>query len=403
MIIKENIRQAFIEQQQYLHMNQAKLIQRDMIADFTPTTGMIEVISGIRRCGKSTLMTQIMDKFYTETGYFNFEDSRVFGFEVSDFPKLIEVADKNINTWFFDEIQNVIGWEVFVRQLHDNGKKIFVTGSNAALLSKELGSKLTGRHIRHELFPFSYNEYILFTETRKKANNLHEYIQHGGFPVYLESHNNEILQTLFKDIILRDIAVRYGIKNTKILMDLALYLTSNVGKEFTYNNLRKKFSIGSANTVSDFLSWMEDSYLFSYLQKFNWSTASRIVNPRKVYIVDTGMAYSNSLSFSEDRGRLFENMIYTHLRKSGHDIYYFQENKECDFVLFKKKKFVMALQACTQLNNDNMHRECDGLLEALDKFKSDTGYIITIDQEDVIEYGGKKIQVIPASKFMRSE
>lgn len=400
MILKANIKHAYTEQRNNLFLNKSKLIQRDLIEGFTPKSGMIEVISGIRRCGKSTLMMQIMEKFYKHTGYFNFEDSRVYGFEVADFPKLIDVSDKEIDTWFFDEIQNVNGWETFIRQLHDHGIKIYLTGSNASLLSKELGSKLTGRHIRHELFPFSYNEFIRFADTRKRTFHLNEYVHHGGFPVYLESHNNEVLQTLFKDILLRDIAVRYGIRNSNVLMDLALYLVSNIGKEFTYNSLRKKFGIGSANTVSDFLTWMEDSYLFSYLQKFNWSAASRMVTPRKVYIIDTGMANANSLSFSEDRGRLLENMIYSHLRKSGNDIYYFQESKECDFVIFNKRKFVMAIQVCDQITNDNLQRECDGLLEALVKFKSNIGYIITNDQEEVIELEGKTIHLIPADKYL---
>ena len=180
---------------------------------------------------------------------------------------------------------------------------------SAAVKRKEFGTRLTGRHLRHELFPFSYNEFIRFRKLANNESSFEKYVQKGGFPEFLRDGNQEILQTLLKDIVMRDIAVRYGIKNSKTLMDVALYLLSNIGKTFSFNGIKKTFAIGSANSVSDYLSWLEDTYILFFLPKFSWSAKSISVNPRKVYAIDNGLISVNSLSFSKDNGRLLENSI----------------------------------------------------------------------------------------------
>ena len=162
------------------------------ISDFGEE-GSFQVISGIRRSGKSTLMRQIIKKYYEKVAYFNFEDSRVFGFEVGDFSKLDDVIGEDVEAYFFDEIQNVKGWEVFVRQLHERGEKVFVTGSNASLLSREMGTRLTGRYLSHEVFPFSYKENLTFLGLDDNQENFNEYVVKGGFPEFLRDQNPEIL------------------------------------------------------------------------------------------------------------------------------------------------------------------------------------------------------------------
>lgn len=279
-----------------------------------------------------------------------------------------EVIGTETKVYFFDEIQNVPSWEIYVRQLHDRGKKVFITGSNASLLSKELGTRLTGRHLRHELFPFSYPEFLTYKKLKNTVVAFERYVQHGGFPEYLRDENHEILHMLLKDIVSRDIAIRYGIKNTGTLMDITLFLVSNVGKEVTYNSIRKAFHVGSANTVSDYLSWLEDAYLLFFLQRFSWSAKNRGVNPRKVYAIDTGLVNANSLSFTKDKGRLLENVVYLFLKQKGFDLSYFREEAECDFVVFEKGKCKMLLQVCGQLHNENKDCETKGLLEAMDFF-----------------------------------
>ena len=275
-----------------------------------------------------------------------------------------------------------------------------MTGSNASLLSKELGTRLTGRHLRHEMFPFSYPEYLLFTKQKKSAVSISRYLQEGGFPEYLESHNPEILQTLLKDIVLRDIAVRHQVRNTHVLLNMALFLISNIGKECTYNSLKKIFGLGSANTVSDFLSWLEDAYLLFFLPRFSWSAKNSSVNPRKVYAIDTGLVDANTLSFTEDKGRLLENAIYLFLRQHYAMIYYFREQKECDFVVFENRKCKWLIQVCLELNQDNKVRETDGLVEAMKYFKMKEGIIVTLNQRDKITIGEYKIELIPAADFL---
>jgi len=364
------------------------------------TGSQVEVISGIRRCGKSTLMRMIMKRYGTNIAYFNFEDPRVYGFEVGDFQKLDDIIGRHKKAYFFDEIQNVPSWELYIRQLHDRGEKVFITGSNASLLSKELGTRLTGRHIRHELFPFTYQEFLAHKKLSNKASSFQSYLQNGGFPEFLAGENQEVLQILFKDIVLRDIAVRYGIKNTKTLMDITLFLLSNIGKECSYNSLKKTFAVGSANSVSDYLTWLEDAYLLFFLPRFSWSAKNTAVNPRKVYAIDNGLIKANTLSFSKDTGRMLENLVYMHLRQYYAQLYYYRENSECDFVVFDKNKCKMLIQVCEEINGDTKERELRGLFEAMDFFKLKDGYIITTSQKDTLKLEGKTIHLVPANEFV---
>ncbi len=401
MVLKSEIENAYTIQQAHVKTIQA-FTERSYLNKILPKSKHIEVISGVRRSGKSTLLKQWMQHYQGGIAYFNFEDARVYNFEISDFQKLDEIIGNNTEAYFFDEIQNVNSWEIFIRQLHDRGEKVFITGSNASLLSKELGTRLTGRHIRHELFPFSYTEFLDFKKLENSATHFEFYIQNGGFPEFLRDDNLEILQMLLKDIVFRDIAVRYGIKNSKTLMDIALYLISNIGKECTYNSLRKTFSVGSANTISTYLSWLEDTYILFFLPKFSWSAKNITVNPRKVYAIDNGLVNANSLSFTKDKGRLLENAVYLYLRKKPFSLYYFREKGECDFVVFEKDTCKMLIQVCEEIHSDNKDREINGLLEAMRFFKLEEGLIITKNQKDTLQFDKNIIKLIPGNEFMTS-
>lgn len=399
MVLKSEIEQAYLAQQASTK-SKVSFVPRTYINKLAGKGKHIEVLSGIRRCGKSTLMKLLMQKMKKPIAYFNFEDARINGFEVNDFQKLDEIIGKGKAAYFFDEIQNIPSWEIFIRQLHERGEKVYITGSNASLLSKELGTRLTGRHLRHELFPFSFQEFLAFKKLKHSAAAFEKYMEQGGFPEYLRDPNLEILQTLLKDIVLRDIAIRYGIKNSKVLMDLTLFLISNIGNEVSYNNLKKTFNIGSANSVSDYLTWLEDTYVLFYLPRFSWSAKSVAINPRKVYAIDNGLLNANSLSFSNDKGRLLENIVYQYLRQNQFQLYYFRERKECDFVVFEKNKCKQVIQVCSELNADNKARELDGLFEAMDFFKLNLGHIITLNQKDTLKINNKTIYLIPAFEFI---
>ena len=391
MLLKSEIEEVFHAQQNELKKD--LLTSRNYLIENTFKGKQIEVISGIRRSGKSTLMRMIMAHYAPNVVCFNFEDSRVFGFDVSDFKRLDEIIGGDHPVYFFDEIQNVESWEIFVRQLHERGEKVFVTGSNASLLSKELGTKLTGRYLSHELFPFAYNEFLEHTKQENNLVSFENYRKLGGFPEFLDSQNTDVLQTLLRDILFRDIAVRYGIRNTKTLFDITLHLLSNVGKEKTYNRLRKTFDVGSTNSVSDYLKWLEDTYILFFLPRFSWSPKSVLVNPRKVYAIDTGFIQANTISRSSDSGRLLENLVYLHLRQQTTELFYFREKGVCDFVVMEKGVCKQVIQVCEQLHSENKLREITGLKEALNFFGLEEGFIYTLDQEDEFVIEGKKIIV----------
>ena len=397
MVLKSEIEKAFQFQYQKLNLHKQEVF-RDKIAHLESNTSMVEVISGIRRCGKSTLLRHQMKK-YKKIAYINFEDPRLFNFELSDFTKLDEIIPANTEAYFFDEIQNVEKWEVYVRQLHDEGKKVYITGSNASLLSKELGTRLTGRYLNTELFPFSYEEFLRFEKKDANLQSMQKYLKEGGFPEYLKTKNSEILQILFKDIILRDIAVRYGVRNPRALVDIALFLLSNVGKESSFTSIKKTFQLGSVQTVIDYVNWMEDAYLLFFVHRFSWSAKSVAINPKKVYAIDNGLIDANTLSFSEDHGRKLENAVFLFLRNQGKKIYYFREKQECDFVIFEKNKCRHAIQVCLELNTDNQKRELNGLLEAVNYFELASGTIVTLNQKDQLTVEGKTVYLVPAHEF----
>lgn len=400
MLLKEEIELA-VNQQKKLFDQNLPLTRREAKSKINQGSRQLEVITGIRRSGKSSLMRQLIDEFAPNFSYLNFEDPRIFDFTVDDFSKLDEILDSSGSPYFFDEIQNVKGWEVYIRQLHDRGQKVFITGSNASLLSRELGTRLTGRYLAYEIFPFSYSEFLEYNAWDDSAENFQNYLDLGGFPEFLRDRNPEILQNLLKDIVFRDIAIRYSIKNTKTLLDITLYLISNVGKEISYNGIKKTFEIGSANTVSDYLNWLEDAYLLFFLPRFSWSAKSISKNPKKVYCIDTGFARANSLSFSKDQGRLLENLVYLIFRKTTYQLFYYREKKECDFVVFEEKACKWAVQVSEKIHSENKNREIEGLFEAMSFFDLKEGFILTLNQEDSLSMDGKVIRIFPVKEFQK--
>jgi predicted AAA+ superfamily ATPase len=391
--------------EQVIHSQRERLEQLDTglnrdVPGYKSLTSHALIISGIRRCGKSTLLQQINKTISDQTLYLNFEDPRLSGFDLSDFSRLQGIAgEKGINIFFFDEIQNIEKWENFVRFSLDEGNRIFITGSNASMLSRELGTKLTGRHIPKELFPFSYIEYLAFTRKNADLISAESYRQEGGFPEMVKTGMPEVLMNVFNDIVIRDIALRYNIKNTLTLRQLAVWLISNTGKYISGNSLRKLFSIGSSSSIMEYLSHFSDAYLVFFVPKFSYSQKVQIVNPKKVYGIDTGLVVANSQSFSYDSGRLLENMVFLQLRRNTREIYYFAEKRECDFVVFEAGKFSGIYQVCMQLDQDNLDREMEGMTEAMDFFKVNKGIIITNNQFDSFTVKGKTITVVPFYKW----
>ncbi|TVQ65502.1 MAG: ATP-binding protein [Balneolaceae bacterium] len=399
MILKSTLEEVADAQKSNLLQRDAGL-KRQQLETLPQLSSHALIISGVRRCGKSTLLHQWLKLRYKDAFYLNFEDPRLYEMELNDFTRLDEIIRENeYKTLFFDEIQVVGGWERYVRQKLDEGLKLVITGSSASLLSRELGTKLTGRYILKELFPFSWNEYCEFRSPERTAQSLAAYMQTGGFPEYVKTENDDILHQLFEDILLRDIAVRYGVRDVKTLQRLALYLVSNVGNLVTGNRLKSLFGIGATSTVMEYFSHLEQTWLFHFIPKFSYSARKQSINPRKVYAIDTGLVNVNSKSFSGDSGRILENLVFLHLRRSFHEICYFSEKGECDFVVLDKNQPVKIVQVCQELTPDNLDRELNGLFEALEFFNMDEGFIVTQNQTDLFERDGRRAVVVPCYRF----
>lgn len=403
MILKGTLLETVKSQKENL-LNSDRGIEREKLKDVQLTAGFASIITGIRRAGKSTLLLQLMQKI-TNFNYLNFEDVRIFGFDHKDFNRLDDVfsAEGNSNYYLFDEIQVVVGWERYVRSLLDKKKIVVLTGSNAAILGKELGTKLTGRHLKYELMPFSYPEFLKLTKQKMSYTSFEDFVNRGGFPEYLKIDNEQILQELFNDIIIRDITLRYNLRNPKLVKELALYLLSNVGKEFSYQGLKKLFNLGSVNTIISIVGYFENSYLLFTIPQFDFSYRKQIANKKKVYSIDTGLIKANSVSFSQDKGRMLENIVFTQLKRMGLEVFYFKKERECDFITRNSKKDLNAYQVCFELNEDNKDREINGLIESLNYLKQKVGCILTLDQHDELELNSKKIIVKPVFAWMKEQ
>ncbi|MBC7614666.1 MAG: ATP-binding protein [Pedobacter sp.] len=400
MLRQEQIATVIDFQQQDLDRKENTFV-RESLKEVPIFSSFATIITGVRRCGKSTLLLQIIKDKYKNALYLNFEDLRLTAFETEDLVRLQqEIVKRDIKVLFFDEIQLVNKWEIFVHQLLREEYTIFVSGSNASLLSTELGTHLTGRHISMEMFPFSFTEYIAFKNVKPSPDSVTAYLKTGGFPECIKNESELILQNLMEDILIRDIAVRHAIRDVNALKQLAVYLVSNVGTLVSANKLIDLFGIKSTATMLEYFAWLKDAYLVEFLPLFSYSLKIQARNPKKVYAIDTGLIYATSTAFSENAGHVFENLIYLHLRRKSTTLYYFKEKGECDFVSFTKGKAQEAVQVCYQIDDHNFKREYNGLLEAMRAFKLDQGTIVTLNQKDHFEKDGYRVNLVPAHEYL---
>lgn len=374
----------------------------------------ILVITGVRRSGKSVLLDSLRRKY--DGHYLNFDDDRLLSFTVADFQLLYECflemyGDRRI--FYFDEVQNIEGWERFARRLHDTGYKLIITGSNASLLSRELGTRLTGRHLPFTLFPFSFREYLAFRgigwnemgrttlERTMLKKEFEQYLTHGGFPEYLITGNREYLKTVYDNIVYRDIIVRYRLSGERTMREIVNYSAGNVAREMSFNSLKKTLGLGSSTTVKDYFSYLENAYLAFLTAKYERSLKKQIYARKKLYLVDTGMVTFLGLGSSRDSGRLLENLVFLELKRRSENVYYFRERKECDFVRVGDRMTPHGIiQVCHELTERNRDREISGLLEAAEALGQKKGLILTLDQRDEFEAGGVQISVQPVWEWL---
>jgi predicted AAA+ superfamily ATPase len=293
----------------------------------------------------------------------------------------------------------VKGWELFINQLLRDRNTVFITGSNASMLSIEMGTHLTGRHLSVELFPFSYREFINYLNKEDSPGSIDAYLQSGGFPEYVKTGISSILITLIDDILWRDIAVRHAIRDIASLRQLTMFLLNNISSPITANKLTGLFGVKSPSTLLEYFSCLKDAYLFDFVSLFSHSLKVQARNPKKVYTMDLGLYTQCALSTSENAGRRFENLVFLHLRRMYKGIFYYQAKGECDFVVFEKNVIIKAIQVCLKITDDNFMREYNGLKEAMQAFSLTYGQIITFNQTDKFEENGMTIDIVPANMF----
>jgi len=416
MVSKELLRHLVIQQKTQIE-KKGDFVERSL---FNPVLAAINdnrviILSGIRRCGKSTLLKQIMQK-QKDYCYINFEDERLLTFRAEDFSVLNEVLIEVYGPsgiYFFDEIQNVEKFETFVRRLQDSGKKVILTGSNASLLSQEFGTRLTGRYKLFEVYPFSFVEFLRFHKTSIRKESLYlpeekvnlirlfgRYAECGGMPEYLINNDSDYIKTLYDNILYRDIIARYSIRRQRLVRELVGILASTITLPFTYNSLKKSLGLMNAITVKEYISYLSGAYLFFELLRFDYSVKKQLNSPRKIYIIDTAFSAISGFSLSPDKGRILENIVFIELKRRGGEIFYFAGDRECDFIIKDKKKIIGAIQVCYEFTKENMDRETVGLLKAMTEFKLTEALILTYDQEDILKTDEKTIIIKPVWKWL---
>jgi uncharacterized protein len=407
--MQKSLLQAVISDQKTLKW-ESSAIDREQVS--IKEDDSIVVISGIRRCGKSTLLQSIRAKNKEKDYYLNFDDDRLIQFKVEHFQLLLELFGERYGkqtTFYFDEIQNIVGWERFVRRLHDYGNKVYITGSNASMLSKELGTHLTGRYQQVELYPFSFREYLKLIQIQPDSldhfntdhkvllkASFNEYFKLGGFPAFLKSKHPEYLKSLYESVLYRDVMVRNGITNEQELLELMFFVTSNTSKLISYNSLAKIIGVKNATTVKQYLEFLQNAYMLSLVSKYDTSVKKQLHNPKKVYGIDLGLMRQLSFQHSENQGRMLENLVFIELKRQSKTVYYHHNKGECDFLVKEKNSITQAIQVCWSLYEDNTkQREINGLMDAMTAYQLQEGLILTEDESDRLTIEGKIIHIIP--------
>lgn len=386
----------------------------------------IIIITGVRRCGKSVVLKNIRKSLAESDYYINFDDDRLVNFTVADFQILYEIFVEMFGiqkTFYFDEIQNILGWERFVRRLHEQGNKVFITGSNASMLSVELGTRLTGRNISVTMYPYSFYEFVSYKNIallqRSLENNLttttvdtglfvglfNEYMQVGGFPEYVKDQQDDYISSLYENILYKDIIVRHKLTKSQELKQLVFFAASNVGKNITLNSVRKMLNLGNASTVSEYYGYLDQSFLTFLVNEYHDSIKQQLRNEKKQYFIDQGMARIVGFRKSEDYGRLLENIVFIELKRQKQDIYVHQGEYECDFVVLHQNKVQTAIQVCKSLIDiDTKTREYNGIIEAMNKYKLTHGLILTENEQKtesiVVGNSTLTIEVIPVWRWL---
>ena len=386
-------------------------------------SNLIKVILGPRRAGKSVYSLMLLkDRPFM---YFNFDDeilASVGGIATDDLMKKLHAAYGNIKNILFDEIQNLPAWELFVNRLHREGYNLVLTGSNARLLSKELATHLTGRHMPIEILPFDFNEFLRakkfvidpeFGGLPQKRGELlrlmEEFLLHGGFPEVVVSNLDpkDYLEVLFDSLLFKDVVKRHKVKFSAQIGNLGSHLINNFANLYTLRKLQDILGLKSITTTEKYTKYLEDAYLIFSLLRYSPKSVQRIKSPKKVYVVDNGFVSAKAIQHSPDKGKLMENLVFIELAKRGvkpnQALFYYKtrNDREVDFVVKKGTEVMELIQVCYDVKNPSVEdREIKALIEAKNELKAKKLTVLAWDEKREIEKDGNVIQLRPLWEWL---
>ncbi|NMC51178.1 ATP-binding protein [Candidatus Kuenenbacteria bacterium] len=389
-------------------------------------SNLIKVVLGPRRAGKSVFSLMLLkDRPFM---YFNFDDevlSSAGGIATDELMKELHAAYGQVKTILFDEIQNLPNWELFVNRLHREGYNMVLTGSNAHLLSKELATHLTGRHMPIEILPFDFNEFLrskkfqiseeysALPQQRGELLNLMEnYLVNGGFPEVVVNNidASDYLEVLFDALVFKDVVKRHKVKFSTQVANLGGHLINNFANPYTIRKILEILNLKSASTIEKYIKYLEEAYLIFSLLRYSPKSVQRIKSPRKVYAVDNGFITAKAIQHSPDKGKLMENLVFTELVKHGvkpnRDMFYYKtrNDREVDFVVKNGAEVTELIQVCYEsLSSDVEQRETKALFEASGELKVKKLTVLTWDEKKEVEKDGATIHFKPLWEWLTEE
>ncbi|WP_434581529.1 ATP-binding protein [Sulfurimonas sp. NW15] len=395
-------------------------------------TQKIITLIGVRRCGKTSILyhkinklAQTIDK--TKILFLNFEDERLdlrvdeLDLVLQSFMELYPEHNLKECYFFFDEIQNINGWEKFVRRVYDTvSKNIFITSSNSKLLSSEIATSLRGRTLVFEVFPLSFSEYLSFKNVEVDLysskslayikNAQENFLKDGGFPetLFLDApYATQTLQEYFNVLLYKDLAQRYSITNTVALKFFLKRVIASSTKQISinkiYNELKSAGIKIGKNTLYEFLEYIQNIYFALTLHKYDKSLVNKELGEKKIYTIDVGLNNAIEFRFSDNVGKVLENAVFLELRRKYDSLFYFRNSKsECDFLVNEKNRITQAIQVTYDMSDEVIKtREIKGLITACKEFDLKNGVIITYDSEDQVVLEDIQIDIIPFYKWVK--
>jgi predicted AAA+ superfamily ATPase len=414
MATRGELKKAIQDWQQWLGKNSCLVVPRNSLPG--QQKDLCLALTGVRRSGKSSMTVQLALGRLEETFFFNFEDPIFFpGASVEVIDQLLALYEEEIgkspSLVILDEIQNVQGWERWVRKAIDLGRyQIIVTGSSSHLLSSEIATAISGRVIEHTVWPLSFSECLTFAGEAPSSKGawlraLENYLRWGGFPkIILTKDENDriiLLKQYLGDIVFRDVVARHSIKNQQALHQVVSFYLTGLSCLHSYNSLRKAFEI-SIELASTLTGYLTQAFLVFEMSRYHPNLKVQARDPKKIYVIDTGLRTVSLQSGREDWGRLAENAVYLELRRRRKQLFYYKQEQEVDFVITELGKPVDAIQVCYSdfESHETREREINALLECLHVLKLPSGKILTLSLEDVLSKEGKMIHLIPLYRWL---